>query len=105
MKTAPSELVDKQRVAWLTNRHFAVRITCPTPQDQRGTGRCWLFALSNYCRVVWRCADLSVSFLAFHDAVEKVRKFLQLCREWQQEDIRGPLLMWLLDDANVFAGF
>jgi aminopeptidase C len=49
-------------------------------------------------------SELSVSFLAFYDAVEKVRKFLQLCREWRNEDLRSSrLLAWLLEDENTFA--
>ncbi len=106
MKVSPgTEFLDNDRVRWLSSQHFPVRITIGNKvQHQRATGRCWLFALSNVARVVWRTnEDLSISFLAFHDAVQKCRKFLQLCCEWKNEDLRGRLMTWLLSDSNTFA--
>jgi bleomycin hydrolase len=101
---AQEVFLSAERVAWLGAPQFGVRVSPRfAPQDQRSTGRCWLFALCNVARVAWR-QDISPSFLAFYDSLEKAEHLLkQVALVRRTEQPTGRLLSWLFSSDNLMA--
>jgi bleomycin hydrolase len=72
--------------------------------DQKGTGRCWMFAILNVIRLPFIKKyelgefEFSQSFLFFWDKIERANYFLHAYIETRNEDMRSRLCSWLVQD-------
>ena len=83
---------------------YSHQIETAESTDQKGSGRCWLFAGLNALRVPamkkmkLEKFELSQAYQMFWDKLEKGNYFLENIIETRDEPLTGRLVMWLLQD-------
>jgi bleomycin hydrolase len=87
------KLALNQKVAMSIDRNFSIRLDDWGPTDQKGSGRCWLFAATNLLRVSvakklkLKSFEFSQNWLLFWDKLEKANYFLEAMIETSDRDI------------------
>ena len=87
------KLVLNQKVAMSIDRSFSTKLDDWGPTDQKGSGRCWLFAATNLLRVgvikrlKLKSFEFSQSWLMFWDKLEKANYFLEAILGTADRDI------------------
>lgn len=78
--------------------------------NQKSTGRCWIFAALNVMRLPLMKKynleefEFSQSYLFFWDKFEKANFFLENIISTRNEDLKGRLVMWLLETPVADGG-
>ena len=85
--------------------NFDINIKTLPAANQRASGRCWLFAATNVCReiIAKKCHlsnfELSQSYLAFYDRLEKSNYLLEAIIELIDKDYDDRTLSFLLQNG------
>ena len=85
--------------------NFDINIKTLPAANQKASGRCWIFAATNVCReiVAEQCNlnnfELSQSYLAFYDRLEKSNYLLEAVIELINEEHDERTLMFLLQNG------
>ena len=85
--------------------NFDINIKTMSATNQRASGRCWLFAATNVCReiIASNCNmdsfELSQSYLAFYDRLEKSNYLLESVIELIDRDYDDRTLAFLLENG------
>ena len=85
--------------------NFDINIKTMSAANQRASGRCWLFAATNVCReiIAKKCNiarfELSQSYLAFYDRLEKSNYLLESIIELIDKDYDDRTLSFLLQNG------
>ena len=85
--------------------NFDINIKTLPAANQKASGRCWIFAATNVCREVIAKAcnlanfELSQSYLAFYDRLEKSNYLLESVIELIDEDYDDRTLTYLLQNG------
>ena len=96
------ELANSQDNAAEMDFNFDIDIKTMSATNQRASGRCWLFAATNVCREVIAnklnlgSFELSQSYLAFYDRLEKANYLLEAVIELIDKDYDDRTLTFLL---------
>ena len=99
------KLVLNQKVAMAIDRNFSTRLDDWGPTDQKGSGRCWLFAATNLLRVgVMRKLNLksfefSQNWLLFWDKLEKANYFLEAILDTADRDLDDRTVVTVLGNC------
>ena len=97
------ELANSQDNAAEMDFNFDIDIKTMSATNQRASGRCWLFAATNVCREVIAnklnlgSFELSQSYLAFFDRLEKANYLLEAVIELIDKDYDDRTLTFLLE--------
>ena len=85
--------------------NFDINIKTMSAANQKASGRCWLFAATNVCReiIAKECKiakfELSQSYLAFYDRLEKSNYLLESIIELIDKDYDDRTLTFLLQNG------
>ena len=85
--------------------NFDINIKTMSATNQKASGRCWLFAATNVCReiIADKCGmsnfELSQSYLAFYDRLEKSNYLLESVIELLDKDYDDRTLTFLLQNG------
>ena len=85
--------------------NFDINIKTMSATNQKASGRCWLFAATNVCReiIAAKCNigefELSQSYLAFYDRLEKSNYLLESVIELIDKDYDDRTLTFLLENG------
>ena len=85
--------------------NFDINIKTLPAANQKASGRCWIFAATNVCReiVAAKCNlsnfELSQSYLAFYDRLEKANYLLESVIELLDKDYDDRTLAFLLQNG------
>ena len=85
--------------------NFDINIKTLPAANQKASGRCWIFAATNVCReiVAAKCNlnnfELSQSYLAFYDRLEKANYLLESVIELLDKDYDDRTLTFLLQNG------
>ena len=85
--------------------NFDINIKTLPAANQKASGRCWIFAATNVCReiVAAKCSlsnfELSQSYLAFYDRLEKANYLLESVIELLDKDYDDRTLAFLLQNG------
>ena len=85
--------------------NFDIDIKTLSAANQKASGRCWIFAATNVCReiVAEKCNlasfELSQSYLAFYDRLEKANYLLEAVIELIEKDYDDRTLTFLLQNG------
>ena len=85
--------------------NFDINIKTMSATNQKSSGRCWLFAATNVCReiIAAKCNigefELSQSYLAFYDRLEKSNYLLESIIELIDKDYDDRTLTFLLQNG------
>ena len=85
--------------------NFDINIKTMSATNQKSSGRCWLFAATNVCReiIAAKCNigefELSQSYLAFYDRLEKSNYLLESVIELIDKDYDDRTLTFLLHNG------
>ena len=85
--------------------NFDINIKTLSAANQRASGRCWIFAATNVCREIIAKAcnldkfELSQSYLAFYDRLEKANYLLESVIELIDRDYDDRTLTFLLQNG------
>ena len=85
--------------------NFDINIKTLSAANQKASGRCWLFAATNVCReiIAKECGlkdfELSQSYLAFYDRLEKANYLLESVIELIDKDYDDRTLTFLLENG------
>ena len=85
--------------------NFDINIKTMSATNQKASGRCWLFAATNLCReiIAKKCNiasfELSQSYLAFYDRLEKSNYLLESVIELIDKDYDDRTLAFLLQNG------
>ena len=99
------ELANSQDQAPEMDFNFDIDIKTLSATNQRASGRCWLFAATNVCREViaqklnLSSFELSQSYLAFYDRLEKANYLLEAVIELIDKDYDDRTLSFLLENG------
>ena len=99
------ELANSQDQAPEMDFNFDIDIKTLSATNQRASGRCWLFAATNVCREViaqklnLSSFELSQSYLAFYDRLEKANYLLEVVIELIDKDYDDRTLSFLLENG------
>ena len=83
---------------------------CSPVTNQKGSGRCWIFALLNTARIKFAAKyelgdfEFSQSYLFFWDKVERANYYLNAYIETRDEPVDGRMVNWLLQDPLCDGG-
>lgn len=105
------ELALDRDIAMQSEDLFTFQLFSKGITDQEKTGRCWLFAGLNILRhdVIKKLKlddfELSQSYLAFWDRLEKANVFLEYAIEMRERDILDRELVHLLNDPVSDGGY
>jgi len=105
------ELALDRDIAMQSEDLFTFQLSSKGITDQEKTGRCWLFAGLNILRhdVIKKLQlddfELSQSYLAFWDRLEKANVFLEFAIEMRERDVLDRELVHLLDDPVSDGGY
>jgi len=105
------DLALSRRVAAVNDDVFSFSLPVKGMTDQESSGRCWMFAGLNILRqsVIKKYElddfELSQSYLAFWDKLEKANTFLEYVIELRDRDILDRELCFLLDDPIGDGGY
>ena len=97
------ELANSQDNAAEMDFNFDIDIKTMSATNQKASGRCWLFAATNVCREVIAnklnlgSFELSQSYLAFFDRLEKANYLLEAVIELIDKDYDDRTLTFLLE--------
>ena len=101
-KNSIYELANSQDNAAEMDFNFDIDIKTLSATNQKASGRCWLFAATNVCREVIAqklnlgSFELSQSYLAFYDRLEKANYLLEAVIELIDKDYDDRTLTFLL---------
>ena len=104
-KNSIYELANSQDNAPEMDFNFDIDIKTLSATNQKASGRCWLFAATNVCReVIARklnlgSFELSQSYLAFYDRLEKANYLLEAVIELVDKDYDDRTLTFLLENG------
>ena len=96
-------LANNQDNAMDMDFNFDINIKTLPAANQKASGRCWIFAATNVCREViakeWNLDkfELSQSYLAFYDRLEKANYLLEAVIELIDKDYDDRTLTYLLE--------
>ncbi|MCR5506158.1 MAG: C1 family peptidase [Bacilli bacterium] len=82
--------------------NFSINIDTLPVANQKASGRCWIFAATNFLRekIAKKCNianfELSQSYIAFYDRLEKVNYTLEAIIELIDEDYDDRTLSWIV---------
>ena len=99
------ELANSQDNAPEMDFNFDIDIKTLSATNQKASGRCWLFAATNVCREVIAeklnlgSFELSQSYLAFYDRLEKANYLLEAVIELIDKDYDDRTLTFLLQNG------
>ena len=99
------ELANSQDNAPEMDFNFDIDIKTLSATNQKASGRCWLFAATNVCREVIAqklnlgSFELSQSYLAFYDRLEKANYLLEAVIELIDKDYDDRTLTFLLENG------
>ena len=85
--------------------NFEIDIKTLSAANQKASGRCWIFAATNVCReiIAKECKidrfELSQSYLAFYDRLEKANYLLEAVIELIDKDYDDRTLTFLLNNG------
>ena len=85
--------------------NFDINIKTLPAANQKASGRCWIFAATNVCReiIAEKCGmnnfELSQSYLAFYDRLEKSNYLLESVIELIDKDYDDRTLTFLLENG------
>ena len=85
--------------------NFDIDIKTLSAANQKASGRCWIFAATNVCRevIAEKCNlgsfELSQSYLAFYDRLEKANYLLEAVIELIEKDYDDRTLTFLLQNG------
>ena len=85
--------------------NFDINIKTLPAANQKASGRCWIFAATNVCRevIAEKCNldkfELSQSYLAFYDRLEKANYLLESVIELIDKDYDDRTLSFLLENG------
>ena len=85
--------------------NFSINIETLPVANQKQSGRCWIFAATNFLRekIAKRCNianfELSQSYIAFYDRLEKVNYTLEAIIELIDEDYDDRTLSWIVSNG------
>ena len=85
--------------------NFDINIKTLPAANQKASGRCWIFAATNVCREIiankcdMRDFELSQSFVAFYDRLEKANYLLESVIELLDKDYDDRTLTFLLQNG------
>ena len=102
-KNSIYELANSQDHAPEMDFNFDIDIKTLSATNQKASGRCWLFAATNVCREVIAqklnlgSFELSQSYLAFYDRLEKANYLLEAVIELIDKDYDDRTLTFLLE--------
>lgn len=105
------EIAINQQVVQNHNTLFSHKIKTGRVTDQKGTGRCWLYAALNVLRpaVVQKLKmknfEFSQNYLYFWDKMEKANVFLENVIDRIDEDIRDPKMRRILRNPIEDGGY
>ena len=97
------ELANSQDNAAEMDFNFDIDIKTMSATNQKASGRCWLFAATNVCREVIAnklnlgSFELSQSYLAFYDRLEKANYLLEAVIDLIDKDYDDRTLTFLLE--------
>ena len=97
------ELANSQDNAPEMDFNFDIDIKTMSAANQKASGRCWLFAATNVCREIigeklnLGNFELSQSYLAFYDRLEKANYLLEAVIELIDKDYDDRTLTFLLE--------
>ena len=95
-------LANNQDNAMDMDFNFDINIKTLPVANQKASGRCWIFAATNVCRevIAKECNldkfELSQSYLAFYDRLEKANYLLEAVIELIDKDYDDRTLTYLL---------
>ena len=104
-KNSIYELANSQDNAPEMDFNFDIDIKTLSATNQKASGRCWLFAATNVCREVIAqklnlgSFELSQSYLAFYDRLEKANYLLEAVIELVDKDYDDRTLTFLLENG------
>ncbi len=104
-KNSIYELANSQDNAPEMDFNFDIDIKTLSATNQKASGRCWLFAATNVCREVIAqklnlgSFELSQSYLAFYDRLEKANYLLEAVIELIDKDYDDRTLTFLLENG------
>ena len=105
VNTSLYTLANNQDNASEMDFNFDINIKTLSAANQRASGRCWIFAATNVCReiVAKKCNldrfELSQSYLAFYDRLEKANYLLEAVIELIDRDYDDRTLTFLLQNG------
>jgi bleomycin hydrolase len=99
------KLALNQKVAMSIDRNFSIRLDDWSPTDQKGSGRCWLFAATNLLRagvikkLKMKGFEFSQNWLMFWDKLEKANYFLEAMIETADRDIDDRTVVTIIGNC------
>ena len=103
-KTSLYQVVSDQDSIKDMDFNFDINIKTMSATNQKASGRCWIFAATNVCReiIAKECNmdnfELSQSYIAFYDRLEKANYLLESVIELIKEDYDDRTLTYLLQN-------
>jgi bleomycin hydrolase len=100
-----AKLALNQKVAMAIDRNFSTRLDDWTITDQKGSGRCWLFAGTNLLRaslvkkLKLKNFEFSQNWLMFWDKLEKANYFLESVVDTADRDIDDRTVATIMDNC------
>ena len=104
-KTSLYQVVSDQDSIKDMDFNFDINIKTMSATNQKASGRCWIFAATNVCReiIAKECNmdnfELSQSYIAFYDRLEKANYLLESVIELIKEDYDDRTLTYLLQNG------
>ena len=104
-KNSLYEIVASQDAEPEMDFNFDINIKTLPAANQKASGRCWVFAATNICReiIASKCNmnnfELSQSYLAFYDRLEKANYLLESVIELIDKDYDDRTLAFLLQNG------
>ena len=104
-KNSLYEIVSSQDAEPEMDFNFDINIKTLPAANQKASGRCWIFAATNVCReiIASKCNmnnfELSQSYLAFYDRLEKANYLLESVIELIDKDYDDRTLAFLLQNG------
>ena len=105
VKNSIYEIANSQDTIKEMDFNFDINIKTLPAANQKASGRCWLFAATNVCReiIAKECNlanfELSQSYLAFYDRLEKSNYLLEAVIELIDQDYDDRTLAFLLQNG------
>jgi bleomycin hydrolase len=100
-----SKLALNQKIAMSIDRNFSIRLDDWVPTDQKGSGRCWLFAATNLLRaglvkkLKMKNFEFSQNWLMFWDKLEKANYFLEAMIETAERDLDDRTVVTIIGNC------
>ena len=109
-KTSLNDICYCNKASVQTPHKFSLELPCLPAQDQKNSGRCWIYSGLNLLRekiaknLNLETIELSANFVTFWDHLEKANFFLESMIRYSTKSLDNRLVRWHLDNADGDGG-